>query len=281
MAQAERTRTAGTGRGGVLTGSVVTRDGWPVPHAVVTVVDAVGGQVGRSPVGGDGRFAVAGLRPGTYTVITAAAGHTPAVRTGVVNGQRTAELGRLVLAPAGGIQLPAPGTWEIDSMHSSVAATAVHLGFSRIHGRFREFSGTVTVCDPLVESSVAVVLAAASIETGNAERDAHLRSSDFLDVAAFPEIRYVGRGLRVARPDAWVLEGRLTMKDTSRPVPLAVSYLGTGADGRGGIRAGFTASAQLDRDDFGMIWNQSLLAGVFAVGRTLRVQLDVEAVRQE
>jgi len=265
---------------GVLSGTVVTPDGWPVPHAVVTIVDATGAQSARSAVGPDGRFAAKGLRPGTYTVITAAAGHAPQARTRLLGGPGPVDLGRLVLTPVGGIRLPTPGTWQIDPIHSSVSATAMHLGFAKINGRFRDFAGTLTVTDPLENSSAEVLIEAASIDTDNADRDTHLRSPDFLDVAAFPHIRYTGRRPSVLRPDTWRLDGELTMKTVTRPVPLHISYLGTGDSPFGDVRAGFHATAQLDRDQFGMVWNLSLLAGAFAVGRTLSITIDIEAIHQ-
>lgn len=266
--------------GGALTGTVVTRDGWPVSHAVITVIDSTGAQSARTAVRHDGRFTVTGLGPGTYTVITAAAGHDPQARTGLVNGAGPVDLGRLMLAKVGATVLPAPGTWHIDPAHSTVAATAVHLGFAKIHGRLRRFSGTLTVADPLEHSSVDVLIDAASIDTDNSDRDAHLRSPDFLDVNAFPQIRYTGHRLIPPRPDSWQLEGPLTLKSVTQPVVLSINYLGTGAGPMADVRAGFHAGTQLDRDQFGMVWNQSLLAGVFAVGRTLRITIDVEAVYQ-
>ncbi|MGH8571122.1 MAG: YceI family protein [Gammaproteobacteria bacterium] len=265
----------------VLIGTVVTPDGWPVPHAVVTVVDETGSQTGRCTAGPDGSFAVEGLPAGTYTVITAAAGHAPQARTRLVNGAGPVDLGRLVLSRVGGTVAPTPGIWHIDPIHSTVSATAMHIGFAKIHGRFHDFAGTLTIAEPLEDSSVEVLIDAASIDTDNADRDGHLRSPDFLDVAAFSQIRYTGRGPTVLRPDTWQLSGELTMKNVSRPVPLHVTYLGTGDGPFGDTRAGFHVTTQLDRDQFGIIWNQSLLAGVFAVGRTLRVTIDIEAVYQQ
>jgi polyisoprenoid-binding protein YceI len=185
-----------------------------------------------------------------------------------------------VLVKIGAAVLPTPGIWCIDPVHSTVAATAVHLGFAKIHGWFRTFSGTLTVADPLEHSSVDVLIDAASIDTGNADRDAHLRSPDFLDVAAFPQIRYTGQRLTVVRQDTWRLDGRLTLKSVTQPVALNINYLGIGAGPLDDVCAGFHASSELDRDQFGIIWNQSLLAGVFAVGRTLRITIDVEASLQ-
>lgn len=263
---------------GTFIGTVTTPDGWPVPHAMVTVVDETGAQSGRSPVGGDGRFVVQGLAPGAYTVIVAAAGHLPEARTRLVNGSSPVDLGRLTLSQVTGAVLPAPGIWQIDPVHSTVSATAVHLGFAKIHGRFRELAGTLTIADPLEDSSVEATIEAASIDTGNPDRDAHLRSPDFLDVVAFPQIRYTGHRLSVLHPGAWRVDGELTMKTVTRPVPLQINYLGTGDGPFGDIRAGFHATTQLDRDQFGIIWNQSLLAGVLAVGRTLQVTIDIEAV---
>lgn len=267
-------------RAGALTGTVTTGDGWPVPHAVVTVVDGAGVQYGRSAVGHDGRFAVEGLTPGAYTVITTAAGHAPQARSRLVNGGGPVDLGRLVLSRVGATAAPTSGTWQIDPAHSIVSATAVHLGFAKIHGRFRDFAGVLTVADRLEDSSVDAVIEAASIDTGNSDRDAHLRSADFLDSAAFGQIRYSGRRLTVVDQDTWRLDGELTMKSVTRPVALHAGFLGTGVGPLGDTRAGFHATTQLDRDDFAIIWNQSLLAGVFAVGRTIRVTLDIEAVYQ-
>jgi YceI-like domain len=127
--------------------------------------------------------------------------HDPQARTGLVNGAGSVDLGRLVLSQIGAAALPTPGTWQIDPTHSTVATTAVHVGFAKIHGRFRKFSGTLTVAHPMELSSVDVIIEAASIDTDNPDRDAHLRSPDFLHVQAFPQIRYTGHRLTLLGPD--------------------------------------------------------------------------------
>lgn len=260
------------------TGSLVTPDGWPVAGGTLTAVDAGGVQRGRVASGDDGRFVLDGLEPGPYTVIVAAPGHEPVARSVVVGGV-TAELGVLELARAGGAVLPAPGTWVIDPAHSSIRATALHLGLGRIHGRLRRFSGQVQIADPLENSSVEVVIDPDAVQTDDDTRDGHLRSPDFLDVVAYPEIRWKSEGLRRLDPTHWVVDGVLTLKGVSAAVPLNVEYRGTGPDLWGGTRAAFAATAEVSRDAFEMSWNQSVLAGLLTVGRTLRIDIDIEAVR--
>lgn len=263
----------------VLTGILTTTDGWPVAGGTVTAVDGSGTQAARAASDVDGRFVVDGLAPGAYTVIIGGAGHEPVARTVAVGAAPVAALGVVELARAGGDVLPAPGTWIIDPAHSSIHATAISMGAARVRGRLKSFSGAVVVASPLENSCVEVVIDASSVDTASDERDAHLRSPDFLDVLAFPEIRYKSEGLRRLTATEWVVEGVLTLKDVSAQVPLSVTYLGTGPDAVGGIRAAFTATAEVARDRFAMKWNQSVLAGLLAVGRTLKIEIDLAAVR--
>jgi polyisoprenoid-binding protein YceI len=261
-----------------VTGLLTTPDGWPVTGGTLTAVDAAGAQRARVSSGADGRFVLDELAPGPYTVIVAAPGHEPVART-VTVGTTTAALGVLQLARAGGAVLPAPGTWSIDPVHSSIHATALHLGMGRIHGRLRTFSGQVQVADPLENSSVEVVIDPSAVHTDDDTRDEHLRSADFLDAQTYPEIRYKSDGLRRVDPTHWVVDGVLTLKGVSASVPLQVEYRGTGPDLWGGVRAAFSATAEVSRDAFEMSWNQSVLAGLLAIGRTLRIDIDIEAVR--
>ena len=177
-----------------------------------------------------------------------------------------------------GIELPAAGTWAIDVSHSSVNFKVKHLGLAKTRGRFTEFEGTVEIGEDPRETSVSVTIDAASVDTHDEKRDGHLRSPDFFDVEHHPKLSF--RSSRVdGRDDQWTLEGELTVAGVTRPVVLDVAYEGVAGDPWGGTRAGFTASAQVNREDFGLSWNAALEAGGFLVGKTVTIDLDVELVR--
>ncbi|MCX5102064.1 YceI family protein [Streptomyces sp. NBC_00439] len=265
-----------------LRAQVRTRDGWAVQHAVVTVTDMTGAQVLRAAANEDGAVRTdTPLQAGAYTVIVTAVGYAPAASTALVTASGRVEAGTVVLARQGGAELPPPGTWSLDPAHSSVAAVAQHLGISSVHGRFTEFSGRIEISEEVHRSRVDAVISAASIDTGNGMRDKHLRSPDFLDSDRFPEITYRSIGLAPAGPDRWTVHGRLSMHGVERPVDLNLSYLGTGPDPWGGVRAAFSATAELRREDFAMNYNQVVQAGISAIGTTLRVKLDIQAVQGE
>ncbi|GAA2946686.1 YceI family protein [Streptomyces enissocaesilis] len=263
-----------------LRAQVRTRDGWAVQHAVVTVTDMTGTQVVRAAADEEGTARTdTPLPAGPYTVIVTAAGYAPAASTAFVTASGRADAGTVVLARQGGVELPPPGTWTLDPAHSSVGAVAQHLGISSVHGRFTEFGGHIEIAEDLGASRVEAVITAASIDTGNGMRDGHLKSPDFLDVERFPEIRYRSTGLTPAGPDRWTVHGELSLHGVARAVDLDLSYLGTGPDPWGGVRAAFRATAELRRDDFAMNYNQVVQAGISAIGATLRVELDMQAVQ--
>ncbi|QIJ63543.1 YceI family protein [Streptomyces sp. JB150] len=267
-----------------LTARIRTRDGWAVSHAVVTLTDMTGTQVLRAEADADGvvRDPTA-LAPGAYTVIVTAVGYAPHAAGALVTAGGRIEAGTVTLARQGsGSELPPPGPWTIDPAHSSVAAVAQHLGISSVRGRFTDFGGSIEIApDDVGKSRVEAVIRAASIDTGNGMRDTHLRSADFLDTERFPEIVYRSAGLSPAGPDRWTVHGELDMRGVVRPVDLDLSYLGTGADPWGGTRAAFRATAELRREDFAMNYNQVVQAGIAAIGTTLRVELDIQAVQGE
>jgi polyisoprenoid-binding protein YceI len=265
-------------RGGAVAGRLATPDGRPLA-GTLTMVDAAGGQAARAASGDDGHFLLDGLPAGGYALVVVSPGRQPRASTVTVADDRITPLGVLALSPEGGTVLPAPGTWTIDPQHSSIRVSALHLGMSRIHARLPRFAGHIEVAEPFEGSSVEVTMDPAAVDSAEPDRDAHLRSADFLDVARYPEVRYKSEGLRRIDAERFELDGVLTLKDVSAPVSLRVVYGGTGPDLAGGVRAAFSPTAEVSRDDFAISWNQSLLAGVLAVGRTLRVEIDLQAVR--
>ncbi|MFJ3668058.1 YceI family protein [Streptomyces sp. NPDC090106] len=266
-----------------LSAKIRTRDGWAVSHAVVTLADMTGAQVLRVEADDEGAVRDPNpLAPGAYTVIVTAVGYAPAASSAIVTASGRAEIGTVTLARQGGTELPPPGPWTIDPVHSSVGAVAQHLGISSVHGRFTEFAGTIEIApDDVTKSRVEAVIRAASIDTGNGMRDDHLRSGDFLDVENHPEITFRSTGVSLAGTDRWTVHGELSLRGVLRPVDLDLSYLGTGADPWGGTRAAFRATTSLRREDFAMNYNQVVAAGIAAIGTTLKVELDIQAVRGE
>jgi polyisoprenoid-binding protein YceI len=262
-----------------LTLRIVAPGGWPVEHAIITLTDDTGRQSARTTVDTTGRAVIEGMAPGVYILIVSAAGHQPVARTAVV-GPGGLDLGAIEIAGTGGRLLPDPGVWDIDPVHSSVQIRARHLGLASVRGRIAEFGGEVVVTDPVENSTVEVTLRAASVDTGNTDRDTHLRSADFLYVEAFPEIVFRSKGLRPLADDQWAMDGELTIRGVTRPVTLDTTYLGTGPDPWGGVRCGFHAVTELNRDEFAVDWNQAVRVGIGIVGGTLQVELDIELVRR-
>ncbi|MDX3101976.1 YceI family protein [Nonomuraea angiospora] len=273
---AQQSAPAG-GRG--LHALIRTKDGWAVQHAIVTVTDLTGQQVARAEADAEGVVSTGPLAPGVYTAVATAAGYTPAAMTAIATGSGTAELGTVTLARQGGVDLPPPGIWTLDPAHCTIAATAQHLGLSTVRGRFTQFAGRIEVGPDPETSSVAADIVAASIDTGNGTRDAHLRSADFLNADAYRMISYRSTGLTPAGPDRWIVHGTLTLAGVQRPVDLDLAYLGTGPDPWGGLRAAFRAETELRREDFAMTYNQVVRAGVNLIGSTMKIELDVQAVQ--
>jgi polyisoprenoid-binding protein YceI len=171
--------------------------------------------------------------------------------------------------------------WEIDSSHSSVHFAVRHLVIAKVRGTFARWSGTVQVADgDFSQATVSVTIDASSINTGVDQRDAHLKSSDFFDVAQYPELRFVGRRVE-PRAEAEVdVIGDLTIKGTTREVVLHVEQHGQAKDPWGNVRAAFTAKTSIDRKDFGLTWNQALETGGVMVGDRVDIEAEIEAVQQ-
>jgi polyisoprenoid-binding protein YceI len=179
-----------------------------------------------------------------------------------------------------GIELPEPGRWMIDPVHSQVEFVARHMMISKVRGRFREFAGEIHITEQPEESWVEATILAASIDTGDAGRDAHLRGPEFLDADRYPEIRFRSTSVRAAG-DRWQVDGDLTVREITRSVPLTVEFCGVGLDPWGNTRAAFLGSTEINRDEFDITWNQALETGGFLVGNGVKIEIDVEAVRDD
>ena len=171
-------------------------------------------------------------------------------------------------------------SWAVDASHSNVEFAVKHLMIATVRGRFYDVTGTVELDpeDP-AKSAIDVTINAVSIDTRQDQRDGHLRSADFFDVANFPVLAF--KSTRIRRDgDDFLVDGDLTIRGVTKPVTLRATEEGRTRDPWGGERIGFSASSKINRRDFGLTWNQVLEAGGFAVGDEVKITVDVELVKQ-
>lgn len=171
------------------------------------------------------------------------------------------------------------GTYTIDPAHTEAGFVARHAMVAKVRGRFSEVSGTITVAENIEDSTVHAVLKTASVDTGNADRNAHLRSADFFDVENNPEITFVSTAVRVTGDNEAVIVGDLTIGGVTKPVELEAEYEGTAQDPFGNVRAGFSASTEVEREEWGLTWNAALETGGVLVSKKIKLQLEVSAIR--
>ena len=170
--------------------------------------------------------------------------------------------------------------WDIDVAHSAVHFHVRRMVISKVHGRFARWAGAIQLdTQELTRSSVEVTIDAGSIDTQVADRDAHLRSADFLDVAKFPQLTFRSRKIEKAGP-GYRVTGDLELHGVKREVVLDAEFAGTGRDPWGNERAGFSAKASLDRRDYGLVWNAALEAGGVLVGEKVEITVELEAVKK-
>jgi polyisoprenoid-binding protein YceI len=210
-----------------------------------------------------------------------------------------------------GITIPAPGTYLLDKAHKRIGFLARHMMVSPVRGEFTEGTAQIVVDEDPLQSYATATIWAASANTGNPDRDKHLTSADFLDVDRYPTLEYRSTGikwqanndpifywayLRSHRPlgrrgDAppphssqttgrFVLTGELTVKGVVRPVDLQVEFGGARRDPSGNDIFGFSATAEINREDYGLLWNVALESGGVLVGKNVRIEIAGEAIRQ-
>jgi len=171
-----------------------------------------------------------------------------------------------------------PGTWNVDPSHSEVGFVVRHLMVSKVKGRFADVSGTITVAEDVLQSSVQASAKVASIDTREANRDAHLRSADFFDADNYPELTFRSTALRAKARD-FEMDGDLTIKGVTRPVTFTLEFNGAAANplAEGAATAGFSAETEINRKDFGLEWNVALESGGVLVGDKVKIVLEIEA----
>ncbi|HXN61373.1 MAG TPA: YceI family protein [Acidimicrobiales bacterium] len=174
--------------------------------------------------------------------------------------------------------LPKAGTYTIDPAHTEVGFIARHLIGTKVRGRFTDVSGTFTVAENPSESSLEAQVAAASIHTNQPQRDEHLRTNDFLDVPNYPTLNLKSTGLKQVDDTRWVLTADLTIRGVTKSVDFNLEFLGEGPSMvEGKTVVAFSANGEIDRRDFGVSFNHSLLDGSVVVGNKVVIEIEVEA----
>jgi polyisoprenoid-binding protein YceI len=177
------------------------------------------------------------------------------------------------------VGVPPAGVWVIDPGHAEVGFVGRHFGLTKIRGRFTDVQGTLTTTEDIEQSSVEVTIDMASVDSGDRTRDDHLRSADFFDVERYPRATF--RSAAISATDgSGRLVGDLTIKDVTRPVDLTVEYLGRVTDPWGNDRVVFSAAALINREDWGLTWNMLLDAGGWLVSKEIKLEIEVELIRQ-
>jgi polyisoprenoid-binding protein YceI len=179
-----------------------------------------------------------------------------------------------------GLQIPVAGRYTLDAAHKRVGFVARHLMVSKVRGNFGEATATIVVGEDPLQSSVTATIQTESVFTGQPDRDNHLRTSDFFEVAKYPTIEYRSTGIKSFEGNEFVLAGELTIKGITKPVDLHVEFEGAGRSPYGKDVFGFSASAEIDREEWGLTWNVALESGGVMVGKKVKIEIEGEAIRQ-
>jgi polyisoprenoid-binding protein YceI len=179
-----------------------------------------------------------------------------------------------------GTEIPVPGTYALDTNHKRVGFVARHLMVSKVRGEFKDATATITVAEDPLQSSVTATIQADSFHSNQEQRDGHVKSADFLDVETHPTLEYRSTGVKSFDGGEFVLAGELTIRGVTRPVDLKVELEGVGRSPYGQDVFGFSATTEIDREDFGITWNMALETGGVMVGKKIKIEIEGEAVRQ-
>ncbi len=172
-------------------------------------------------------------------------------------------------------------TWQIDPAHTNVEFTVRHMMISNVKGQFQKTAGTITANgSDAASAQIDATIDASSVDTRVEKRDMHLKSPDFLDVAKYPTITFKSTKVEAEGPNKWKVTGDLTLHGVTKPVVLDVEGSGPPIQVMGNTRAGASATAKINRSDFGLTWNKALEAGGVMVGDAVAISIDVEAVKK-
>jgi polyisoprenoid-binding protein YceI len=170
------------------------------------------------------------------------------------------------------------GVWTLEKNHSKIGFVAKHLMVTKVRGHFDSYDANIVIADDLTESQIQVNIDPTSITTGADDRDNHLRSNDFFDVENHPAIEFVSTEIE-RDGEGFKITGDLTIKGTSRPLTLDAVYEGTAVDPWGNTRVGFSASAKINREDWGLTWNAALEGGGWLVSKDVLIEIEGQLVR--
>ncbi|MEV4410709.1 YceI family protein [Catellatospora sp. NPDC049609] len=179
-----------------------------------------------------------------------------------------------------GLTIPTAGTFALDPAHTRVGFVIRHLVVSKVRGAFKDVAGEIVIAEEPLDSSVTATIQAASIDTGVADRDNHLRTGDFLEIEKYPELSFRSTGLRAKSGEHFILVGELTIKDVTKQVELELEFGGVQKSPYGQEVIGFSATTEIDREEYNVTWNQTLETGGVMLGKTLKIEIEGEAVRQ-
>jgi polyisoprenoid-binding protein YceI len=171
------------------------------------------------------------------------------------------------------------GTWTLESQHTKLGFMAKHLMVTKVRGHFDGFDGTVEIAEDPTDSKIEVTIEAASINTGTGDRDDHLRSEDFLDAANYPQLKFVSTDIS-RDGDDYEITGDLTIRDVTKPITLRATYEGTVTDPWGNDRIGFSARAEMNREDWGLTWNAPLEGGGWLVSKQVVLEIEGQLIEQ-
>jgi polyisoprenoid-binding protein YceI len=179
-----------------------------------------------------------------------------------------------------GLQIPAAGTYQLDAAHKRVGFVVRHLMVSKVRGNFAEADATITIAEDPLQSTVVATITTASVQTGTVDRDNHLRTGDFFEAEKYPHMTFRSTGIKSHSGAEFVLDGELTIKDVTKPVELVVEFEGAATSPYGQAVFGFSATTEIDREDWGLTYNMALESGGVMIGKKVKIEIEGEAIRQ-